>query len=105
GGDAAALGPALHDPVTLAWPAAERHGPSLHGECIAADPFGNVVTSVRAADLAALGDSPKVIVAGRPARLVRTFGEGLPGELVVREGSAAARHGLVRGTPVVVEAR
>jgi S-adenosyl-L-methionine hydrolase (adenosine-forming) len=117
GGDPAALGPALRDPVTLAWPAAERHGPALHGECLAADPFGNVVTSVRAADLAALGDSPKVTVAGRPARLVRTFGEGLPGELValvgsggrlelaVREGSAAALHHLVRGTPLVLEPR
>ena len=115
GGDAAALGPALHDPVTLAWPVAERRGAALHGECLAADPFGNMVTSVRAADLAALGGSPSVTAAGRPARLVRTFGEGVPGELValvgsggrlelaVREGSAAVRHGLARGTPVVVE--
>jgi S-adenosyl-L-methionine hydrolase (adenosine-forming) len=117
GGDAAALGPALSDPVALAWPAVERHGTTLRGECLAADPFGNVVTSVRAADLAALGGSPGVTVAGRPARLVRTFGEGRPGELLalvgsggrleiaVREGSATALHGLVRGTPVVVEAR
>ncbi|MFL5264890.1 MAG: S-adenosyl-l-methionine hydroxide adenosyltransferase family protein [Anaeromyxobacteraceae bacterium] len=117
GGDPAALGPAVGDPVTLSWSAAERHGSALHGECLAADPFGNVVTSVRAADLAALGDSLEVTVAGRPARLVRTFGEGLAGELValvgsggrlelaVREGSAAARYGLVRGTPVVLEPR
>jgi S-adenosylmethionine hydrolase len=116
GGDAAALGPVLPDPVTLAWPAAERHGCELRGECLAADPFGNVATSVRAADVEALGHSPTVRVGGLLARFVRTFGDGRPGELLallgsggrleiaVREGNAARLHGLVRGVPVILEA-
>jgi S-adenosylmethionine hydrolase len=117
GGDAAALGPVLPDPVTLAWPAAERHGCELRGECLAADPFGNVATSVRAADVEALGPSPTVHIGGLSARFVRTFGEGRPGELLaflgsagrleiaVREGNAAKLHGLVRGVPVVLQVR
>jgi S-adenosyl-L-methionine hydrolase (adenosine-forming) len=117
GGDAAALGPVLHDPVTLAWPAAQRHGRELRGECLAADPFGNVATSVRAADVEALGPTPVVHVGGLSARYVHAYGEGEPGELLallgsagrleiaVREGNAAKLHRLARGVSVVLEAR
>ena len=78
---------------------------------LAADPFGNLVTSVREGDL---GGAPVVAAhaGGRAARWVRTFGEGSAGELLaligsggrveiaVREGSAAAALGAVRGLPV-----
>ena len=55
-----------------------------------------------------------VTVAGRPARLVVTFGDGAPGELLalwgsggrleiaVREGSAAREPGIGRGAPVLL---
>src|SRR5512138_3792114 len=50
GGDPSALGPELADPVRLAWPAAQVGYGELRGETLAADPFGNLVTSIRAAD-------------------------------------------------------
>ena len=115
GGDAGRLGAEVDDPVRLPWPAAERRGDAVHGECLAIDPFGNVLTSIREADLR--GGAVEVIVAGRPARLVRTYGEGTPGEVLalvgssgrleiaVREGSAADALGLARGAPVVVRLR
>ncbi len=113
GGDPARLGPVVEAPVRLPWPEARREAGAVHGECLRADPFGNVVTSIRERDLPA-GARLAVAVAGRPARLVHTFGEGRPGELLalvgsggrleiaLREGDAAREHGLVRGTPVVV---
>jgi S-adenosyl-L-methionine hydrolase (adenosine-forming) len=112
GGDPGALGPALSDPVHLPWPRAERRGGELHGECLTADPFGNVLTSIRAGDLGVL--PREVLVAGRAARFVRTFGEGAAGEVLaligssgrleiaVREGNAAELLGLERGAPIVV---
>jgi hypothetical protein len=107
------LGPAVSDPVRLAWPVAEVRGDEVLGETLAADGFGNLVTSVRAADL---GDAAvrEVRVAGAPVRFVRTYGEGRAGELLamigsggrvelaVREGNAAARLGATRGTPVAL---
>ena len=85
----------------------------VRGETLAADRFGNVVTSIREGDL---GGAPvaRAEVDGRAARWVTTFGEGRPGELLallgsggrielaVREGSAAALLGTVRGSAVRV---
>jgi S-adenosylmethionine hydrolase len=97
--------------VRLAIPGPLRRGDALEGQTLAADPFGNLVTSIRAADLAGAGVRAAA-VAGAPAVWVRTFGEAAPGALVayvgsggrvevaVREGSAAARLGSVRGLPV-----
>lgn len=112
GADAAALGPAVTDPVLLPWPRAEVAGGEVRGETLAADPFGNLVTSVRASDLPAGAAVVAVEAGGRPARWVRTFGEGRPGELLamigsggrvelaVREESAAALLGRTRGVAV-----
>lgn len=108
------LGPPVDDPVRLSWPAATRRGDRLRGETLAADPFGNLVTSIRESDLggAAVAGAE---VDGRPTRWVHTFGEGAPGELLalvgsggrieiaVREGSAAAALGRTRGVPVVID--
>jgi S-adenosyl-L-methionine hydrolase (adenosine-forming) len=100
GGTAGTLGPEVSDPVLLDWPAAARDGDEIRGVMLSADPFGNVVTSIRGADLAGAAVM-EVDVAGRRARFVRTFGEGDRGELLalvgsggrleiaVREGSAA----------------
>jgi hypothetical protein len=113
GGDPAALGPAVPDPVRLAWPTAKAGRGELRGEALAADPFGNLVTSIRAADLGG-AEVARATAGGRPARWVRTFGEGEPGELLamvgsggrveiaVREGSAAAALGGARGVAVLL---
>ncbi|MFY3744912.1 SAM hydrolase/SAM-dependent halogenase family protein [Anaeromyxobacter sp. Red801] len=111
GGTPAALGRELADPVRLEWPAAEVAGGAVRGVALAADRFGNVVTSIRAAELG--GAAVAAAFAGdQPARWVRTFGEGAPGELValvgsggrvelaIREGSAAARLGGAHGLQV-----
>lgn len=111
GGDPAGLGPAIADPVRLGWPEARRSGAEVLGETLAADPFGNLVTSIREGDLGGV-TVDEAHAAGRRARWVRTFGEGGRGELLamvgsggrveiaVREGSAAAVLGQVRGAPV-----
>ncbi|HTT70164.1 MAG TPA: SAM-dependent chlorinase/fluorinase [Anaeromyxobacteraceae bacterium] len=113
GGAAAALGPPLDDPVRLPWPTARREGDLLHGECLWADHFGNVLTSIREEDLAS-SRPLAVAVEGQAARPVGTYGEGEQGELLalvgssgrleiaVREGSAAARLTALRGARVVV---
>jgi S-adenosyl-L-methionine hydrolase (adenosine-forming) len=111
GADPASLGPAVGDPVRLAIPSAIRRGDELAGETLAADSFGNLVTSIREGDLAGAAVETAE-AAGRPARWVRTYGEARVGELValvgsggrvevaVREGSAAAALGWVRGAPI-----
>ena len=110
GGAVDALGPTIGDPVRLPWPVAQRDGQVVHGEVVWADTFGNLVTSIRAADLG--GATPLVEVAGHEARFVRTYGDGAPGDLLaligsggrleiaVREGSAER----VLGTGVAVKA-
>lgn len=113
GGDPARLGPRVPDPVRAGWPEPMRRGDAIEGICLAADPFGTLVTSIAVRHLGARR-MREVSVAGQTARVVRTFGEGEPGELLalvgsggrievaVREGSAAKRLGALRGTPVVV---
>jgi S-adenosylmethionine hydrolase len=110
GGEPTLLGPEVADPARLDWPRASRRGDELHGATLAADLFGNLVTSIRASDLD--GAVTSSWVGDRRARWVRTFGEGAKGELLalvgsggrveiaVREGSAAARLGAARGLPV-----
>jgi S-adenosylmethionine hydrolase len=105
------LGPPLPAPVRLAWPQAALRGGEIAGETLAADAFGNLVTSIRDADLRGV-EVARAEVDGRPARWVRTFGEGAPGELLalvgsggrievaVREASAAALLGRTRGSAV-----
>lgn len=112
GGAPERLGPAVPDPVRLDWPAGERRGDEARGVVVLADSFGNLLTSLREADLP---PGPLAAeVAGETARMVRTYGEAGPGELVallgssgrleisVREGSAARRLGAARGAPVVL---
>jgi S-adenosyl-L-methionine hydrolase (adenosine-forming) len=113
GGTPAALGPEVTDPVRIEWPAAERSGAEVRGVTLARDSFGNLVTSIRHADLAGWS-VVAAEVAEQPARWVKTFGEAAAGELLalvgsggrvevaVREGSAAERLGAVRGLPVRV---
>jgi S-adenosylmethionine hydrolase len=105
------LGPLTLDPIRLDWPLAERSAGQVRGVTLSVDSFGNLVTSIREADLA--GAEVRVALCdGRPARWVRTFGDGQPGELLamigsggrvevaVREGSAAAHLHRWRGVEV-----
>lgn len=112
GGDPRQLGPEVHDPVRLDWRGPTSKGDELQGETLAADPFGNLITSIRGSDLR--GAVVSVWVGDRPARWVRTFGDARAGDLLallgsggrveiaIREGSAAAELGETRGLPVRV---
>jgi len=116
GGSPERLGPRVSDPVRLDWPVPLRTADALEGRCLAADPFGNLATSIRRSDLAASAVAA-VTVGERTVRLVATFGDADPGELValwgssdrleiaVREGSAAREPGLGRGAKVRVRLR
>jgi len=107
----ASLGPPVEDPVLLDWPLAERSAGQVRGVTLAVDPFGNLVTSIRECDLAG-AEVRLALCDGRPARWVRTFGDGQPGELLalvgsggrvevaVREGSAAGHLHRWRGVEV-----
>ncbi|HEY3351783.1 MAG TPA: SAM-dependent chlorinase/fluorinase [Polyangia bacterium] len=114
---AAAFGPPLDDArlVRLALPRPRREGAVLCGEVIHVDRFGNLVTSIRAADLERAGSRLRIEAGGEVIMgLSRTYGEAAPGallaligsggflEVAVRDGSGAARLGLGRGAPVRV---
>jgi len=109
------LGPPVTDLVQLAWPGARLEAGSLVGEVIHVDRFGNLVTSVRAEEVEALGppDAVTVAVAGRMIRGVsRSYADrpaGEPGAIVgssqrlevfVREANARTALGVERGAPV-----
>ena len=109
------LGPRLADPVMLPLPRARRDGDMVVGEVIAADRFGNLVTSVTEEDMAALGGPTTVEVGGRmvgaPRNSYEEAGAAEPGaiigsagrlEIFVRGGSAAAALGAGRGMGVRV---
>jgi hypothetical protein len=105
------FGPELREPVRLDWPAAERSPGQVRGVTLAADPFGNLVTSIREEDLTG-AEVRAALCDGRTARWVRTFSDAEPGELLalvgsggrvevaVREGSAAAHLHRWRGVEV-----
>lgn len=111
GGTPERLGRPVADPVRLPWPTAAREADAIVGESVGADPFGNLLTSIRSGDVGR-ASVRSAVVGGRPARWVKTFGDVAPGELLayvgsggrvevaVREGSAAAALGRVLGVPV-----
>jgi S-adenosylmethionine hydrolase len=108
------LGPRVLDPVRLPWPEVREVAGTVAGAVVHVDRFGNLVTSIRAGAVAALGASAVIRVAGRVLSLVGTYGDLAPGragalvgshdrlEIAVREGNAAARLRAGRGTPVLV---
>lgn len=108
GTDIHLLGESFADAVRLRTPQPRRMPDgTLHGEILTIDRFGNAITNL------ASRDDGAVHVAGQNVRMVRTYGEAAPGELValtgsggfieiaVREGHAAARLRLARGQAVV----
>jgi hypothetical protein len=111
------FGREIADPVRLPWPTVSRAGDLLVGEVIHVDRFGNLLTSVRAMDLAPLGPEASLAVeVGGTAisGLSATYAERALGELgailgssgrlevFVRNGSARDRLDVGRGARVRV---
>lgn len=103
------LGTPAADPVIRRTPEAVRESDgSLRGEVIAIDRFGNAITNI------AGHNAGVVAVAGHVVEICRTYADVDPGSLValtgssdmleiaVRDGSAAERLGIRRGTAVIV---
>ena len=110
------FGPAVDDPVRLPWPEAREGEEGVGGTVIHIDRFGNLVTSIEAEHVGAMGagGDAAVRIAGRVLPLVGTYADLPPGragaligsrnrlEIVVRDGSAAARLDVGRGAAVVL---
>ena len=83
------VNPAQLGPITtkwhqLAWPTPARRGDGITGEVIFVDGFGNLITNISSAALAAGGTRPVRINLGTTPvpRRVRAYSEAAPGELV-----------------------
>jgi hypothetical protein len=114
----AALGAAIDDPQRLhrppPWRESAADGTVLHGRVVRVDRFGNLVTDLPAAWLAAAGAAVVEIAGRQVSRRVSHYAElpaGEPGvmvgslatlELALRGESLAARWGVARGEPVRV---
>ncbi len=111
------LGSSIHDPRRLRLPESRLEGAELIGEVIGTDRFGNLLTSVSAAGIAALagGGAVSVEVGGRGLGGLATSYEDAPDgvaapiigstgrlEIFVRRGSARDLLGLGRGATVRV---
>ena len=101
------LGAPVTEPVIRRTPEARRAADgSLEGQVVTIDRFGNAITNL-------LGvKAGVVVVAGRSVPVRRVYADAAPGEplalvgssglleIAVRDGSAAALLGIVRGAPV-----
>lgn len=98
------LGEALHEPIRLRTPQPRRQSDgSLDGEVLTIDRFGNAMTNLVSRQ------ATHVSISGKIVRVVRTYGDAAPGELIalvgssgfielaVRDGSAANEHQVRRG--------
>lgn len=93
--DVGRFGPPLSDPVRLPWPDGLESGGGLRGVVIHVDRFGNLITSIRAEAVKAMGPNVVVRVGSRRLPLVETYGE-------LREGEAGALIGSGRRLEVAV---
>lgn len=105
----AAIVPAWLEPPRIA-----AH--SVHGVVVTTDHFGNLISNIDRADVAALR-RPQVEAGGRLFDVHETYGRVRPGEMLAlvnsfevieiarAEGSAAEALGISRGAPVVVRER
>ena len=115
--DPSRLGPAVSDPVRLAWPEVRAVAGAVAGAVVHTDRFGNLITSIHARWVEPLDATVIIRVGGREVSLAGTYADlpvGRPGALVgsggrleiaVREGNAATLLRARRGTPVVVSRR
>jgi S-adenosylmethionine hydrolase len=112
----AALGPAVDDPLQIALPGAAVRDGRLTGVLVAADRFGNVLTSIdrAAVEAFAAGRPVEVEAGGRRVRLVGTYADIAEGdvaalygstgclEIAARSAPALGRAGLAIGGPIAV---
>lgn len=92
----------------------EKRGSQLSGIVITSDHFGNLITNISAGDLRDMANV-SVHAGGHQARLMRTYGDAKPGDLIAlinsfgmlelacAEGNAAEVLGIGRGAPVRVD--
>lgn len=112
GAPIARLGRPIGDPVRLEAPAAVRDEAGVHGRVVHVDRFGNLITNIPGEWVE---HAAEVLVAGRSVGPIRRiYADVSPGELLalvgsagvveiaVRDGSAAERLGVRRGTDVRV---
>lgn len=111
------VGSAIGTVTRLSVPEARKMGDEVHGEVLTADRFGNLITSIRAADLSEWDIRSSVVVIGRvaSAAMGRTYADvpvgaaiaylGSSGRLEIglREGNALRQLGVSRGTDVIVK--
>jgi S-adenosyl-L-methionine hydrolase (adenosine-forming) len=109
------LGPPVEDPVQRRIPTARRTPAAVEGEVLALDRFGNAITNIAPADVAALGErwlleagsacvmGPDshygAVPEGEPVVVLDSFGFY---ELAVNRRSAAERYRLTRGDRVTI---
>jgi S-adenosylmethionine hydrolase len=113
----AELGPVATSWHQLAWPAPVRKPEGISGEVIFVDGFGNLITNISSACLAAAGTQTVRITLEKTAvpRRVNAYADAEPGELVALissngllevaevQGNAARRLSTGVGAPVHVE--
>jgi S-adenosylmethionine hydrolase len=116
---AEAFGEEITDYVRFTMPKAKPAGQAVKGVVLRVDAFGNLMTNLTAEDVpatAAASGSIKLAVNGKEVRkMVRTFGDGNPGEpiavfgsagyleIAVNRGSAARTLGANRGAEVTLD--
>ena len=90
GVDLSRLGPSITDPVLLDWPEPSFVPEAIRGEIIYVDHFGNLVSNVRAGELAAWrGNQAIKLQVGSLTivELARTYFDVAPGEILALVGS------------------
>jgi S-adenosylmethionine hydrolase len=99
------------------WPQLKKTASQVHGEVLIVDSFGNLITNIERADIAALGSQANLNIrcGSRKIRgIVHTYGAAMTGEAIalfdsqdrleiaVVGGSAAEQLKIAQGQPVVV---
>jgi S-adenosylmethionine hydrolase len=90
------LGPVLQSPVRLQIPALKRVQDALiQGTILAVDRFGNLTTNLKLEDIS----MPFKILADQReiTALRKTYGEGMPGEIIIVPGSAGFLEIAIKG--------
>lgn len=108
------VGTPIKDPVRIEWPGAARQGNQIHGEVAYIDHFGNMFTSIHAADLTGENVLSVEMGGAKIPGMVETFGQREAGEIIALfsstdelliarvNGSAAQKLSAIVGDPVVV---
>jgi len=88
GADPAAVGPAVDDPVRLAWPEPREAAGHIAGEVVHVDRFGNLITNLPDTLGDRLARAGSIRVGDRVvSTVVRTYGDARPGSVVALVGS------------------